>query len=127
MVSHALPPPPPTTTTTTTTTEEEEEGGPSAASESRRRAWRGGNRGGNEGENRRGKEVLEGRGRTHGCAAMEGSAEEDHKEKLLWNVKREVGGHSCLFFFLILFFFNIILLFHVSVDLGNHGRVATNV
>lgn len=31
------------------------------------------------------------RGRTQGRAAMERSAEEDHKEKLLWNVKREVG------------------------------------
>lgn len=31
------------------------------------------------------------RGRTQGRAAMERSAEEDYKEKLLWNVKREVG------------------------------------
>lgn len=32
------------------------------------------------------------RGRTHRRTDMEGSAEEDHKEKLLWNVKREVGA-----------------------------------
>lgn len=32
------------------------------------------------------------RGRTHTRADMEGSAEEDYKEKLLWNVKREVGA-----------------------------------
>lgn len=38
------------------------------------------------------------RGRTHGRADMEGSAEEDHKEKLLWNVKREVGGHLRFYF-----------------------------
>lgn len=51
-----------------------------------------------------GKEVRQGRrsrnqtrvvltgGRTQGRAAMERPAEEDHKEKLLWNVKREVGA-----------------------------------
>lgn len=59
-----------------------------------------------ETRNKKGKEVLKAggqvdrlrrdprrahRGRTQGRPAMERSAEEDYKEKLLWNVKREVG------------------------------------
>lgn len=53
------------------------------------------------------------RGRTHRRTDMEGSAEEDYKEKLLWNVKREVG--VVVWRPVVLHIYIFIVLFNISV------------
>lgn len=63
------------------------------------------------------------RGRTHRRTDMEGSAEEDYKEKLLWNVKREVG--VVVWRPVVLHIYIFIVLFNKSVHFQITARART--